>query len=114
MFKTFLTIILLAAALPAQTGLIRGKCATGRRDAVTWAPQLVISFRRLSLVLSEFVAPASRRSQFQSAARLTWCAPCWPTIVQPQVRPPVFMDAELPFITDEDAPGVTTYQPADG
>ncbi len=27
-----------------------------------------------------------------------------------QVRPVVFMDAELPFITDEDAPGVTTYR----
>jgi len=28
----------------------------------------------------------------------------------PQVRPVVFMDAELPFVTDEDAPGVTTYR----
>ncbi len=27
-----------------------------------------------------------------------------------QVRPVVFMDAELPFVTDEDAPGVTTYR----
>jgi hypothetical protein len=27
-----------------------------------------------------------------------------------QVRPVIFMDAELPFITDEDAPGVTTYR----
>ncbi len=28
----------------------------------------------------------------------------------PHVRPLVFMDAELPFVTDEDAPGVTTYR----
>ena len=28
----------------------------------------------------------------------------------PQVRPLVFVDAELPFVTDEDAPGVTTYR----
>ena len=27
-----------------------------------------------------------------------------------QVRPVVFMDAELPFVTDADAPGVTTYR----
>jgi RbsD/FucU transport protein family protein len=27
-----------------------------------------------------------------------------------QVRPAVLMDAELPFVSDEDAPGVTTYR----
>jgi len=28
----------------------------------------------------------------------------------PQVRPVVFTDAELPLITDEDAPGITNYR----
>ena len=107
MLKIFLTMILLLASLPAQTA------------PPTWRTRLadampLLGHRNWILVVDSAyplqVAPGietidTKDSQID-VVRLVIAA----INRAPQVRPVVFMDAELPFVTDEDAPGVTTYR----
>lgn len=107
MLKTFLTVILLAAALPAQTA------------SPSWRARLagampLLGHRNWILVVDsaypEQVSPGVETIE-TNASQIDVVRIVLAAINRaPQVRPVVFMDAELPFITDEDAPGVTTYR----
>jgi hypothetical protein len=107
MLKTLLTVILLAAALPAQT-------ASPSWQARLASAMPLLGHRNWILVVDsaypQQVSPGVETIETNAnqidVVRIVLAA----INRAPQVRPVVFMDAELPFITDEDAPGVTTYR----
>jgi len=107
MLKTFLTMILLAATLPAQTAspswrarLASAMPLLGHRNWI-----LVVDSAYPQQVSPGIETIETNASQID-VVRIVLAA----INRAPQVRPVVFLDAELPFVTDEDAPGVTTYR----
>ena len=111
MLKTFFAVILLTALSPAQTA--------SRATPPAWRTKLaeampLLGHRNWILVvdsayplqISPGVETIDTNASQIDVVRIVLAA----IERAPQVRPVVFMDAELPFVTDEDAPGVTTYR----
>ena len=107
MVKTLLTMILLAALSPAQTA------------SHTWRTRLadampLLGHRNWILVVDSAyplqTSPGIETIETNVGQIEVVRAVLAAINRSPQVRPVVLMDAELPFVTDEDAPGVTTYR----
>jgi hypothetical protein len=107
MWKTWLTFLLLAASVPARAGepdwhaRLRGAMPLlGHRN---W---ILVVDSAYPLQTSPGIETIETNAGQIEVVRAVLAA----INRSPQVRPVVFMDAELPFVTDEDAPGVTTYR----
>jgi hypothetical protein len=107
MLKTLLTMILLAALSPAQTA------------SHTWRARLadampLLGHRNWILVVDSAyplqTSPGVETIETNAGQIEVVHAVLAEINRSIQVRPVIFMDAELPFVTDEDAPGVTTYR----
>jgi hypothetical protein len=110
MLKTLFAVILLAALAPAQTT---------SRTLPVWRTKLadampLLGHRNWILVVDSAyplqVSPGVETVETNDSQIEVVRTVLGAIERSPQVRPVVFMDAELPFITDEDAPGVTTYR----
>jgi hypothetical protein len=105
--KTLLTMVLLAASLPAHAAspdwhdrLLNAMPLLGHRN---W---ILIVDSAYPLQVSPGVETIDTGSTQLEVVRAVLHA-----IDQSiQVRPVVFMDAELPFVSDDDAPGVSEYR----
>jgi hypothetical protein len=111
MLKSILTIVLLAALSPAQTAS-PPPSATWRTRVADAMP--LLGHRNWILVVDSAyplqVSPGLETIE-TDAGQVEVVRVVLAAINRtPQVRPVVFMDAELPFVTDEDAPGVTSYR----
>ncbi len=107
MLKTLLTIFLLAAALPAHAAppdwherLLDAMPLLGHRN---W---ILIVDSAYPLQISPGIETIDTGSSQLEVVR---------TVLKAidhsiQVRPVVFMDAELPFVSEDDAPGVSEYR----
>jgi D-ribose pyranose/furanose isomerase RbsD len=111
MLRTFLTVVLLAVLAPAQT--------VSPSPSASWRTQLadaipLLGHRNWILVVDSAyplqVSPGVETIDTNAAQVEVVRAVLAAIERSPQIRPVVFMDAELPFVTDEDAPGVTTYR----
>ena len=109
MIKTLVGIILLAALSPAQTASHAPAWRTKLSEAMP-----LLGHRNWILVVDSAyplqVAPGIETIETNTGQIEVVRAVLREIDRSPQVRPVVFMDAELPFVTDEDAPGVTTYR----
>ena len=110
MRKTLFAVILLATLLPAQTN---------SRPLPAWRTKLADAMPLLGHRNWILVVDSAYPLQISPGVETVETNDSQIDVVRtvlgaiersPQVRPIVFMDAELPFITDEDAPGVTTYR----
>jgi hypothetical protein len=111
MLKTLFAVILLAALSPAQTA--------SRHTPPAWRTRLaeampLLGHRNWILVVDSAyplqISPGVETID-TNASQIEVVRVVLGAIERaPQVRPFVFLDAELPFVTDEDAPGVTTYR----
>src|SRR5437764_6337516 len=110
MFKTVLAVILLAAMAPAQTS---------SRTLPAWRTKLAEAMPLLGHRNWILVVDSAYPLQISPGVDTVETNDSQIDVVRtvlgaiersPQVRPIIFMDAELPFVTDEDAPGVTTYR----
>ena len=111
MLKTLFAVILLAALSPAQTA--------SRSAQPAWRTKLaeampLLGHRNWILVVDSAyplqISPGVETID-TNASQIDVVRIVLGAIERaPQIRPVVFMDAELPFVTDEDAPGVTTYR----
>jgi hypothetical protein len=111
MLKTLVGIILLAALSPAQTA--------SHASPPTWRTRLaeampLLGHRNWILVVDSAyplqVSPGVETIDTDASQIEVVRAVLSAIDHSIQVRPVVFMDAELPFVTDEDSPGVTTYR----
>jgi hypothetical protein len=111
MLKSFLTIVLLAALAPAQTAAPSPSAAWPTRLADAMP---LLGHRNWILVVDSAyplqVSPGLETIDTNAGQVEVVRAVLAAINRSPQVRPVVFMDAELPFVADEDAPGVTTYR----
>jgi L-fucose mutarotase/ribose pyranase (RbsD/FucU family) len=107
MLKTLLTILLLATSLPA------------RAAAPEWQKRLaeampLMGHRNWVLVADSAyplqISPGVETIETDSSQLEVVHAVLAAIDHSIQVRPEIFMDAELPFITEEDAPGVSEYR----
>jgi hypothetical protein len=111
MLKSILMIVLLAALSPAQTA--------APSTSATWRTRLadampLLGHRNWILVVDSAyplqVSPGLETIETDAGqvevVRVVLAA----IRRSPQIRPVVFVDAELPFVTDEDAPGVASYR----
>ena len=110
MLKTLLAVILLAAMSPAQTS---------SHSLPAWRAKLagampLLGHRNWILVVDSAyplqVSPGVETVETNASQMEVVRAVLGAINHSIQVRPVIFMDAELPFVTDEDAPGVTTYR----
>jgi hypothetical protein len=111
MLKTLLTVILLAALSPAQTA--------APASSPTWRERLADAMPLLGhrnwILVVDSAYPLQTSPGVETIETNAGQIEVVRTVLAAinrsiQVRPIVFMDAELPFVTDEDAPGVTTYR----
>jgi len=107
MLKTVLTMILLSALLPAQA-------ASPNWNARLAGVMPLLGHRNWILIVDSAyplqTAPGIETIE-TNATQLEVVRAVVATIQRSiQVRPVVFMDAELPFVSDHDAPGVSTYR----
>jgi len=107
MLKTLLTMILLAASATAQSSL-----PTWRAKLAKAMP--LLGHRNWILVVDSAyplqVSPGIETFD-TNATQLEVVRAVQHAIDRSiQVRPVVFMDAELPFLSDDDAPGATVYR----
>jgi len=111
MLKTLFAVILLAALSPAQTA--------SRSTPPAWRTKLaeampLLGHRNWILVVDSayplLVSPGVETIDTNASQIEVVRAVLGAIDRSIQVRPVVFVDAELPFVTDEDAPGVTTYR----
>jgi hypothetical protein len=107
MLKTFLTVVLLAASSMAQAGqpdwrarLAEAMPLVGHRN---W---ILVVDSAYPLQISPGVETIETNAGQVEVVRAVLHA----IDRSIQVRPVLFMDAELPFVTDEDAPGVSVYR----
>jgi len=107
MFKTLLTLLLLAASLPARAAspdwhakLLDAMPLLGHRN---W---ILIVDSAYPLQTSPGIETIETDANQLEVVRAVLAA----IDHSIQVRPVVFMDAELPFVSDEDAPGVSVYR----
>ena len=109
MLKTLVAMMLLAACAPAQTASHAPAWRTKLSEAMP-----LLGHRNWILVVDSAyplqIAPGIETIETNAGQIDVVRAVLREIDRSPQVRPVVFMDAELPFITDEDAPGVTTYR----
>jgi D-ribose pyranose/furanose isomerase RbsD len=110
MLKTLFAVILLAAMSPAQTS---------SHSLPAWRAKLagaipLLGHRNWILVVDSAyplqVSPGVETIETNASQIDVVRAVLGAIDHSIQVRPVIFMDAELPFVTDEDAPGVTTYR----
>lgn len=109
MLKTIFAMILLACCAPAQTSSHTPVWGTKLAEAMP-----LLGHRNWILVVDSAyplqISPGIETIE-TNASQIEVVREVLREIDRaPQVRPVVFMDAELPFVTDEDAPGVTTYR----
>jgi hypothetical protein len=111
MLKTFLSMILLAGLAPAQTA-VHPTLPAWRARLADAMP--LLGHRNWILVVDSAyplqVSPGVETVETNASQIEVVRAVLGAINRSVQVRPVVFMDAELPFVTDEDAPGVTTYR----
>jgi hypothetical protein len=112
MLKTLVGIILLAALSPAQTAAPPASPPTWRARLADAMP--LLGHRNWILVVDSAyplqVSPGVKTVETNAGQIEVVRAVLREIERSTQVRPVVFMDTELPFVTDEDSPGVTTYR----
>jgi len=110
MLKTLFAVILLAALAPAQTT---------SRTLPVWRTKLADTMPLLGHRNWILVVDSAYPLQISPGVETVDTNDSQIDVVRTvlgaiersiQVRPVIFMDAELPFIADDDAPGVTTYR----
>lgn len=109
MLKTILALLLLAVLSPAQTAAHDATWRTKLSEAMP-----LLGHRNWILVVDSAyplqIAPGIETIETNAGQIEVVRAVLREIDRAPHVRPVVFMDSELPFVTDEDAPGVTTYR----